>query len=939
MNTKINMRLTKKSKYGLNQFLKLSLGIFCLVLWNLSSLYANTAVADNNIVVSPIGKQEVISGGGISIFFTAFDPVIGGAGFYSNDLPDFGEIINNGDNSGKILINTALGQEGEYLFHLIVEGTAGSTIVPIQLSVLERPPGARIFYCDPVNGNMDNVGDSLNPWGSLQEVFSSNITFEEGDVIFLRDGYHGRPEIVGKNDGNVYIVAQANHSPKVRRLNIVFAENWVISGLEISPEFAGISEKGDYLKMVANAKNIVVENCHIYAIKNSNVWDNNQAWYDNCGNGILNKGEYVTIRNNLITNTYFSVTVDGLNNHFDYNIIDRFGGDAIRGLKSYNSFNGNTVMNAVVDDYDVPLPVGNHDDAFQSWTTNTNTPVKAIEIKGNLIFSCTDPDLPLKTSIMQGIVIFDGFAEDWVIENNLVVLDHPHGIALYGAKNCKVVNNTIIRNPLELFFYGSHPWIRINPHKDGRLSTGNLVRNNLSGTISLDQAPGTADNNTVSTNYNSFFNDYANWDFYLKDDAPVINTASSIDAPEVDMDRYVRLPTNAPDRGCFESDATVYDTENPSSISGLQADEISSSSVHLSWIASSDNIFVSHYEVGYQGQVHTTTDTEAYIYGLADNQSYEFEVIAIDLSGNKSTATSITINTAVRSSDSPYQLLIPADRHDQQIRSTMKLEWVGLKEHQIGRGSANYNACAVIPFELPDLAEWEEVKSAKLQLNYKGQNNSPQNGIDLYGLPSRTVSDISPVDYWQGSFSTGGNGTGLIQNYISASSDIGLLPINDADAEGIATFINNQYAQGAQPGNYIFFRLNSNVEDVAANTYFVVGSEDELPSINRPYLELTIGLKPNATQYQGVNQLDLKIAPNPVGRDNYLTIDIPEEIAKNESVLRIIDFTGRIVHVEPIHQFTTRKNLNLEELMLTSGIYQISLKGAKFTTQAIFIIQ
>ena len=33
---------------------------------------------------------------------------------------------------------------------------------------------------------------------------------------------------------------------------------------------------------------------------------------------------------------------------------------------------------------------------------------------------------------------------DWVIENNVVIVDHWHGITLGGARNCRIVNNTVI---------------------------------------------------------------------------------------------------------------------------------------------------------------------------------------------------------------------------------------------------------------------------------------------------------------------------------------------------------------------------------------------------------------------------------------------------------------------------------------------------------------
>ena len=54
-----------------------------------------------------------------------------------------------------------------------------------------------------------------------------------------------------------------------------------------------------------------------------------------------------------------------------------------------------------------------------------------------------DPNQPFRGTL-QGLGCFDGFYIDWVIENNLVVTDHWHGISLCGAVNCRIVNNTVV---------------------------------------------------------------------------------------------------------------------------------------------------------------------------------------------------------------------------------------------------------------------------------------------------------------------------------------------------------------------------------------------------------------------------------------------------------------------------------------------------------------
>ncbi|WP_108867877.1 GEVED domain-containing protein [Aquimarina aquimarini] len=79
------------------------------------------------------------------------------------------------------------------------------------------------------------------------------------------------------------------------------------------------------------------------------------------------------------------------------------------------------------------------------------------------------------------------------------------------------------------------------------------------------------------------------------------------------------------------------DTQAPSAPSGLSASNITSTSVSLSWNASTDNTGVTGYDI-YQGNtvVTTVTGTSAAIGGLTANTSYQFKVKAKDAAGNNS---------------------------------------------------------------------------------------------------------------------------------------------------------------------------------------------------------------------------------------------------------------------------------------------------------------
>ena len=49
-------------------------------------------------------------------------------------------------------------------------------------------------------------------------------------------------------------------------------------------------------------------------------------------------------------------------------------------------------------------------------------------LRGNVFVNHENPNQPLRTS-MQGIGCFDGCFVNWMVENNVVITDHWHGIS------------------------------------------------------------------------------------------------------------------------------------------------------------------------------------------------------------------------------------------------------------------------------------------------------------------------------------------------------------------------------------------------------------------------------------------------------------------------------------------------------------------------------
>jgi glucose/arabinose dehydrogenase len=101
------------------------------------------------------------------------------------------------------------------------------------------------------------------------------------------------------------------------------------------------------------------------------------------------------------------------------------------------------------------------------------------------------------------------------------------------------------------------------------------------------------------------------------------------------------------------------DTQSPTAPSGLTSPSKTSSSVNLSWTASTDNVGVYQYDVFNNGALATTTSgTSATISGLNANTTYSFTVKAKDLAGNVSAASSaLSVKTNATSSD-PYTVQV-----------------------------------------------------------------------------------------------------------------------------------------------------------------------------------------------------------------------------------------------------------------------------------------
>ncbi len=377
-------------------------------------------------------------------------------------------------------------------FGVVVTDGAGVSILSTTARLTVTVGARRTqHYVDPVAGTAAGDGSAARPWLSLQDVIDHQVetrTWEAplpytegknlvpvnpaapvraGDTIWLRPGDYGALVIRSAyNSAPITIAAEAGGVPRFSNVLVQSSQYWILRGFAVSPSYAATYSRSTIVTVENHnwrgpAYDIVIDGFDIFSVPDEAVWPLASDWDTKAANGLSTSAARTRVSHCRLRNTNFALAMEGRGSRAEYNTIDGFSGDGLRGLGDDEVFEYNLVKNR----RNVNT---NHPDGFQSWSVGTGGVgtgvVRNVTLRGNVFIAYESPSIPFAGTI-QGIGCFDGTYEGWIVENNVVITTHYHGISLYGARHSRIVNNTVVDLDQSDIMT---PWILVTAHKKER---------------------------------------------------------------------------------------------------------------------------------------------------------------------------------------------------------------------------------------------------------------------------------------------------------------------------------------------------------------------------------------------------------------------------------------------------------------------------------------
>ena len=272
--------------------------------------------------------------------------------------------------------------------------------------------------------------------------------------------------------------------------------------------------------------------------------------------------------------------------------------------------------------------------------------------------------------------------------------------------------------------------------------------------------------------------------------------------------------------------------------------ETGTSSISMTATTATDASGVEYYFECTAGGGHSSSWQDSSTYqdtGLSASTQYSYRVKARDKSTNQNETAYSTVKSATTDA-SAEPTDINGNSADTSVEEDGYVRWGGEETARSGGADTDHDHCFVLVFELPTLGQGQTITAANLKFYYEGTGYyTPQGNIDVHGLDYRTTSSVVSGDFYQGSFTGDENSTGIQDDIVTPSTSTGTINTSSSADTALKNYLNAQYTAGAEGGDYVFLRINNDINETnSPQRYYEVSTANHSTSSQRPVLTVTI---------------------------------------------------------------------------------------------------
>ena len=352
--------------------------------------------------------------------------------------------------------------------------------------------------------------------------------------------------------------------------------------------------------------------------------------------------------------------------------------------------------------------------------------------------------------------------------------------------------------------------------------------------------------------------------------------------------------------GSFDISITgVADTQAPGTPTNLTAADVQTTSVAISWTASTDNVGVKEYVVYVDGtQKATTSDTKYTITGLTPATEYSITVVAKDAAGNASSASGVLKVTTSTAPDTQAPST-PTNLTASDITATsVKVTWgastdnVGVKEYRVYLDAALKGTTAETNLVLSGLTAATAYSIYVVAVDAAGNASSPSTALKVT-TQTATVADTQAPTNPSNLIAAETNATEVKVSWNASTDNVGVTQyrvfldnVQKATSTTTSATISGLTATTA-------YSIHVVAADAAGNTS---GSSNVL-KVTTASDPISLILSTNP----GSLQATFKVYPNPF--KNEFTLELPAGFHYPGSI-EVRDILGRLIKKPDLSEVT-----------------------------------